>query len=81
MATGPACEMRGIESRLTGYEPSAARIAVADLAGDGRLDLATRGYYAPAYFRGEDPQLVLFLNRYGTPISGAPVSPAPPLGG
>lgn len=62
-------------------EASAARIAVADFNGDGRLDFATLGYYVPGYFLCDDPLLAVFYNRYGVPVPDAPAIPAPPLGG
>ena len=61
--------------------PSAARIAVADFAGDGRLDFATIGYYVPGYFLCDDPKVILQYNRFGTPVAAQQAIPFGPLGG
>jgi len=58
-----------------------AQIAVADGDGDGRVDFATIGYYAPGYFLCDDPRVVLQLNRFGDPVTAKIAIPFGPLGG
>ena len=43
---------------------SAARIAIADFDGDGRLDFATIGYSVQGYYCAENPQILVFRNTF-----------------
>ncbi|MFD0200671.1 MULTISPECIES: FG-GAP repeat domain-containing protein [Saccharothrix] len=47
---------------------SAARIAVADFSGDGRLDFAATGYFTEGYYKAKDPRIMLFRNEFGKPL-------------
>jgi hypothetical protein len=48
-------------------QDSAARIALADFNGDGRLDFATMGYSVPDYYETEQPEIVVFRNTFAEP--------------
>jgi hypothetical protein len=43
---------------------SAARIAVADFDGDGRLDFATISYSVGGYYQADNPLIAVFYNRF-----------------
>ena len=43
---------------------SAARIAVADFNGDGRLDFASIGYSVAGYYETENPSIVIHYNNF-----------------
>jgi hypothetical protein len=61
--------------------PSAARIAVGDFNGDGRLDFATISYSVPGYFESDARQVVLFTNRFAPTRTDIPAIPRGPIGG
>ena len=54
---------------------SAARIAVADFDGDGRLDFATTAYQTEGYYLDGAPQVRVFYNEFGRLRDPAPAAP------
>ena len=56
---------------------SAARIAVADFTGDGRLDFAIIGYSVAGYYVDENPKIMIYHNEFAPQDSRRPI-PAQP---
>lgn len=59
-------------------EESAARIAVADFTGDGRLDFATIGYSVAGYYVDENPKVMVYYNEFARPRPGTQQQSASP---
>lgn len=55
---------KGLFAKWRVSSDSAARITVADFDGDGRLDFATIGYSVKGYYCTENPQILVFYNRF-----------------
>lgn len=54
----------GLFERWRVSTASAARIAVGDFNGDGRLDFATTGYYTPGYYLCDNSQVNIYYNQF-----------------
>ncbi|NYI06877.1 FG-GAP repeat domain-containing protein [Allostreptomyces psammosilenae] len=54
---------QGVFAKWRISEDSAARIAIADFDGNGKLDFATIAYKVPKYFVAKDAKLLLFRNE------------------
>lgn len=54
----------GVFAKWRVSSDSAARIAVADFNGDGRLDFATIGYSVAGYYTAENPSIVVYYNDF-----------------
>lgn len=51
---------------------SAARIAVGDFTGEGKLDFATTAYHTVGYYMAPNPEIRVFRNQYGNPLGLPP---------
>ena len=60
---------RGIFVKWRVASESAARIAVADFDGDGRLDFATIGYSVAGYYEAPNPKIMVYYNRFARPTT------------
>lgn len=61
-------------------EDSAARIAIADFDGDGRLDFATIAYSVAGYYEAENPSIAVFYNHFA-PLANTVTTTAGAKGG
>jgi hypothetical protein len=55
---------------------SAARIAVADYDGDGRLDFATTSYDTVGYYQVDQPRITVHTNTFAPATAASPATPA-----
>ncbi len=56
----------GVFAKWRVSSDSAARIAVGDFDGDGRLDFATIGYSVQGYYCADNPSIAVFYNKFAS---------------